>query len=327
MNTQKTRVIRFTAPGGPEVLELETVELPNPGPGEVQIRQTAIGLNFQEIYQRSGAYKMPLPSGVGSEAAGVVEKVGGISAYKPGDRVCYGGGAAGAYAERRNVPTARLLRTPGGVSDEVAAAVLFKGMTVEYLLNRCYPVHAGEKVLFYAAAGGIGLLAGQWGKHRGAHMIGVAGGAQKCALARANGYATVIDRTSEDIAARVREITGGAGVPVAYDSVGKATFETTLACLKPRGFFVSFGAITGAPPAVEASRLREAGSLYFTRPALATYIATRQELEDSAAAVFALLARGVLKATINARYALADAAKAHADLEAGRTSGSSVLIP
>ena len=209
----------------------------------------------------------------------------------------------------------------------MAAAVLFKGMTVEYLLNRCYPVGKGEKVLFYAASGGVGLLAGQWGKHLGAHMIGVAGGAQKCALARANGYASVIDRTSEDIAERVREITGGVGVPVAYDSVGKATYESTLKSLKPRGFFVSFGAITGAPPAVEAARLREAGSLYFTRPTIASYVATRQELEESAAAVFGLLARGVLKATINARYALADVAKAHADLEGGRTSGSSLLVP
>jgi NADPH2:quinone reductase len=323
----KTRVVRFAAPGGPNVLALETIDLPDPGPGEVQVRQTAIGLNYQEIYQRSGVYKMALPSGLGNEAAGVVEKVGGITAFRPGDRVCYGGGEAGAYAERRNLAASRLIRTPESVSDEVAAAVLFKGMTVEYLLNRCYPVATGEKVLFYAAAGGIGLLAGQWGRYLRAHMIGVAGGTQKCALAAANGYASVIDRNKEDIVARVRELTGGAGVPVVYDSVGKATFETTLQCLKPRGFFVSFGAISGAPPAVEASRLREAGSLYFTRPALATYIASRQELEDSAAAVFGLVARGVLKPHIHARYALADAARAHADLEAGRTQGASLLIP
>ena len=324
--TTKTRVVRFAAPGGPEVLRLETIELPDPGPGEVQVRQTAIGLNYQEIYQRSGVYKMALPSGVGNEAAGVVEKVGGITAFRPGDRVCYGGGEAGAYAERRNLHVSRLIRTPNGVSDEVAAAVLFKGMTVEYLLTRCYPVAQGEKVLFYAAAGGVGLLAGQWGKHLRAHMIGVAGGSRKCALATANGYASVIDRNKEDIAERVGELTGGAGVSVAYDSVGKATFETTLQCLKPRGFFVSFGAITGAPPAVEASRLRER-SLYFTRPGLATYIASRQELEESAAAVFALVARGVLKPHIHAKYPLADAAQAHADLEAGRTQGSSLLIP
>jgi NADPH2:quinone reductase len=324
----KARVVRFTAPGGPEVMTLESVELPEPGPGEVQLRQTAIGLNFQEIYQRSGVYKMPSPSGLGNEAAGVVEKAGsGVSGFAPGERVCYGGGDAGAYADRRNYPAARLLKIPAGVSDELAAATLFKGMTVEYLLNRCYRVKAGEKALFYAAAGGVGLLAGQWGRHLGARMIGVAGGDEKCRLALANGYAFAIDRGREDIAARVREITGGAGVPVAYDSVGRATFETTLRCLAPRGFFVSFGAISGAPPAVEASRLREAGSLYFTRPALATYTATRAELEAAAAAVVALVAEGALKPHIHGRYALADAARAHADLEAGRTAGASLLIP
>ncbi len=323
----QAKVVRFTAPGGPDVMKLETVALPDPGPGEVQIRHTAIGLNFQEIYQRSGLYRMPSPSGLGNEAAGVVEKVGGISAFKPGDRVCYGGGEPGAYADRRNYPAARLLKIPAGISDEVAAAVLFKGMTVEYLLNRCYPVASGEKVLFYAAAGGIGLLAGQWGKHLGAHLIGVAGNAQKCALATANGYRAVIDRSREDIVARVRELSGGSGVSVAYDSIGKATFDTTLQCLKPRGFFVSFGAASGPPPAVEASRLREAGSLYFTRPALNTYVASRQELDESASAVFNLVARGVLKPHIHERYALGDAARAHADLEAGRTQGSSLLIP
>jgi NADPH2:quinone reductase len=323
----QARVVRFTAPGGPDVMKLETVELPDPRPGEVQIRHTAIGLNFQEIYQRSGAYKMPSPSGLGNEAAGVVEKVGGVTAFKPGDRVCYGGGEPGAYADRRNYPAGRLLKIPAGITDEVAAAVLFKGMTVEYLLNRCYPVANGEKVLFYAAAGGIGLLAGQWGKHLGAHMIGVAGNAQKCALAAANGYRAVIDRSREDVAARVRELTGGSGVSVAYDSIGKATFDTTLQSLKPRGFFISFGAASGPPPPVEASRLREAGSLYFTRPALNTYVASRQELEDSAAAVFGLVARGVLKPHIHARYALAEAALAHADLAGGRTQGSSLLIP
>jgi NADPH:quinone reductase len=323
----QARVVRFTAPGGPDVMKLESVELPDPRPGEVQIRHTAIGLNFQEIYQRSGAYKMPSPSGLGNEAAGVVEKVGGVTAFKPGDRVCYGGGEPGAYADRRNYPAARLLKIPAGITDEVAAAVLFKGMTVEYLLNRCYPVANGEKVLFYAAAGGIGLLAGQWGKHLGAHMIGVAGNAQKCALAAANGYRAVIDRSREDVAARVRELTGGSGVSVAYDSIGKATFDTTLQSLKPRGFLISFGAAWGPPPPVEASRLREAGSLYFTRPALNTYVAARQELEDSAAAVFGLVARGVLKPHIHARYALAEAARAHADLAGGRTQGSSLLIP
>jgi NADPH2:quinone reductase len=326
--TAKARVVRFAAPGGPEVLRLETVDLSDPGAGEVQLRQTAIGLNFQEIYQRSGVYKMPLPSGLGNEAAGVVEKVGaGVSGLKEGDRVCYGGGDPGSYADRRNVPAVRVIRTPEGVSDEIAAAVLFKGMTVEYLLNRCYPVKAGQAVLFYAAAGGVGLLAGQWGKHLGANVIGVAGNAEKCRLALANGYASAIDRSREDIAVRVKELTGGAGVPVAYDSVGKATFGTTIRCLAPRGYFVSFGAISGAPPAVEANLLRMSGSLYFTRPALVTYTGKREDFEASAGAVFELLAKGVLKANINARYTLADAARAHTDLEGGRTTGSSVLIP
>ena len=323
----QAKVVRFSAPGGPDVMKLESLELPDPRPGEVQIRHSAIGLNFQEIYQRSGAYKMPSPSGLGSEAAGVVEKVGGVTAFKPGDRVCYGGGEPGAYADRRNYPAARLLKIPEGISDEVAAAMLFKGMTVEYLLRRCYPLAAGEKALFYAAAGGIGLIAGQWGKHLGAQLIGVAGNAGKCALAAANGYRWVIDRSKEDIPARVAELTGGEGVAVAYDSVGKATFDTTLQCLRKRGFFVSFGAASGPPPAVEASRLREAGSLYFTRPALNHYVASRQELEESAAAVFSLVARGVLKPHIHERYPLAEAARAHADHEAGRTHGSSLLIP
>ena len=324
----KTLAVRFSTPGGPGVMALDLIELPEPGWGEVQIRHTAIGLNFQEIYQRSGVYKMSSPSGLGNEAAGVVEKLGGgVIGFKSGDRVCYGGGEAGSYSERRNYPAARLLHIPECVTDEVAAATLFKGMTVEYLLNRCYRLRRARSALFYAAAGGIGLLAGQWGRHLGAHMIGVASGPEKCRLALENGYAYAIDRNTEDIAARVREITGGKGVPVAYDSIGKLTFETTLKCLKPRGLFVSFGAISGAPPAVEAKTLREAGSVYYTRPALATYVGTRAELKAAAAAVFALVGKGILKPHIYARYALADAAKAHADLEAGRTAGSSLLIP
>lgn len=326
--TAKARVVLFATPGGPEVLRLQTVDLRDPGPREVQLRQTAIGLNYQEIYQRSGMYTMTLPSGLGSEAAGIVERVGaGVSGFKAGDRACYSGGDPGSYTDLRNVPAARLIRTPAGVSDETAAATIFKGMTVEYLLNRCHALKAGETVLFHAASGGVGLLAGQWGAHLGARMLGIAGSADKCRLALANGYAAAIDRTREDIVARVQELSGGKGVAVAYDSVGKATFETTLKCLAPRGLFVSFGAITGAPPPVEANTLRHAGSLYFTRPALSTYTASLEEFEASAAAVFDLVAKGVLQPNIRARYALADAASAHADLEAGRTSGASLLIP
>lgn len=322
------RVVRFAAPGGPDVLKVETVALPEPAAGEALVRHTAIGLNYQDIYHRSGFYPLPLPSGVGTEAAGVVERTGpGIADLKEGDRVVYAGGAVGAYASHRIVPAARLLPIPDEVTDEVAAAVMLKGMTVEYLLNRCYAVKSGEVVLFYAAAGGVGLLAGQWGRHLGATMIGVASGAGKCRLAREHGYAEVIDRTREDVVERVKAVTGGAGVPVVYDSVGKATFEASMQCLKPRGFFVSFGTTTGSPPPVEAGRLQKQGSLYFTRPTLVTYTATREELVASAAAVFDMVTRGVLTVHIGARYPLAEATSAHADLEAGRTVGSSLLVP
>ena len=324
----KANVVRIHAHGAPQVLALDTVELGDPGPGEVLLRHTAIGLNYQDVYHRSGYYPLQMPSGIGTEAAGMVEKLGGgVAGFAIGDRVCYAGGAPGAYADLRNVPADRLVKIPSGISDETAAAVMLKGMTVEYLLNRCYPVKAGEAVLFYAASGGVGLIAGQWGRHLGARMIGVAGGAAKCALAKANGYAEVIDRSGEDIAARVREITGGRGVPVAYDSVGKATFDATLAALAPRGYFVSFGTTTGSPPAVEAGTLQKLGSLYFTRPTLVTYTAARADLEACAAAVFGLIEKGILKVTVNHRYALGAVATAHADLESGRTTGSSVIIP
>jgi NADPH2:quinone reductase len=327
MSTQ-ARVVRFAAPGGPEVLKIETVEIADPGAGEILVRNKAIGVNYQDVYQRSGLYPLPLPSGVGTEAAGVVEKVGsGVRVVKVGDRVAYAGGAIGAYAELRNVPAERVVKLPDGMPEEQAAAMMLKAMTVEYLLNRCYPLKAGEHALFYAASGGVGLYAGQWGRHIGAKMIGVAAGAEKCRRAKDNGYAEVIDRTKEDVVERVKAITGGAGVPVVYDSVGKATFEASLKCLKPRGFFVSFGTTTGAPPPVEAATLQKLGSLYYTRPTLVTYIAAREELVASANAVFDLWRKGVLNVTIGQRYALADAVKAHADLEAGRTIGSSVLIP
>ncbi len=326
--TTTARVVRFAAAGGPEVLKLETVEIADPGPGEILVRHKAIGLNYQDVYQRSGFYPLPLPSGVGTEAAGVVEKVGpDVREVKAGDRVAYAGGAVGAYADLRVVPANRVVKLPDGVSEEQAAGMMLKAMTVEYLLNRCYALKAGEHALFYAASGGVGLFAGQWGKHLGAKMIGVAAGAEKCRLAQENGYVEVIDRTKEDVVARVKAITGGAGAPVVYDSVGKATFDASLKCLRPRGFFVSFGTTTGAPPPIEAATLQKLGSLYFTRPTLVTYTAAREELVASANAVFDLVKRGVLKPNVRQRYALGDAAKAHADLEAGRTTGSSILVP
>lgn len=324
----EARVVRFAAPGGPDVLRLENVALPEPAPGEVLVRHTAVGLNYQDVYHRSGFYPLPLPSGVGTEAAGVVERAGpGVTDLRAGDRIVYAGGTVGAYASHRAVPAARVVKIPDGLSDEVAAAVMLKGMTVEYLLNRCYAVKPGQFVLFYAAAGGVGTIAGQWGRHLGATMIGVAGGAEKCRHAREHGFAEVIDRTREDVVERVKAITGGAGVPVVYDSVGKATFDASIKSLAPRGFFVSFGTTTGPPPPVEAGLLQKQGSLYFTRPTLVTYTAAREELVSSAAAVFDLVMRGAIAVRIGARYPLADAARAHADLEGGRTVGSSILMP
>ena len=325
----KTQAVRFHAPGGPEVLLLEELDLPEPGEGEVRIRHTAIGLNFQDIYARSGAYPFPLPSGLGTEAAGVVEAVGpGVTDFQVGERVCYiSGPVLGACATHRNYPAARLLRSPAHMSDEQLAAMMLKAMTVEYLVQRCYQVKPGQFVLWHAAAGGVGLLAGQWGRHIGARMIGVAAGPQKCQLALDNGYEFCIDRLSEDVAARVKEITGGAGVPVVYDSVGKNSFEQSLASLAPRGYFVSFGTTTGAPPPVPAATLQKMGSLYFTRPTLVTYTASTAELRDSAQAVFDLVAEGALKVSIHQRYEMSDIARAHAELESGRTTGSSILIP
>ena len=325
----KTQAVRFHAPGAPEVLKLEELDLPEPAAGEVRIRHTAIGLNFQDIYARSGAYPFPLPSGLGTEAAGVVEAVGpGVTDFQVGERVCYiSGPVLGACATHRNYPAARLLKSPAHMSDEQLAAMMLKAMTVEYLVQRCYQVKPGQFVLWHAAAGGVGLLAGQWGRHIGARMIGVAAGPQKCQLALDNGYEFCIDRLSEDVAARVKEITGGAGVPVVYDSVGKNSFDQSLASLAPRGYFVSFGTTTGAPPPVPAATLQKLGSLYFTRPTLVTYTASTAELRDSAQAVFDLVAQGALKVSIHQRYAMSDIARAHAELESGRTTGSSVLIP
>lgn len=325
----KAKTVQIHSAGGPEVLKIEQHDLPEPAAGEVTIRHTAIGFNFQDIYTRSGMYPVNMPSGLGTEAAGVVEKVGpGVTDFKVGDRVCYASGPVlGACASHRNYPAARLLHSPDFMKDEDIAASLLKGMTVEYLMQRCYPVKAGQYVLMHAAAGGVGSLAGQWGRHIGAHMIGVAGGADKVAQAKANGYEFCIDRRTEAIPARVKEITGGTGVPVVFDSVGKDTFDASLNSLAPRGYFVSFGTTTGAPPPVVAGTLQKMGSLYFTRPTLVTYTASNQELRDSAAAVFDMFKRGALKVHVNQRYKLDDVAQAHADLEGGKTTGSSVILP
>lgn len=320
---------RFHTAGGPEVLQFDTLELPEPAAGEVRIRHTAIGLNFQDIYARSGMYPTALPSGLGTEAAGVVEALGeGVTDFQVGQRVCYiSGPVLGACATHRNYPAARLLASPDHMSDEQLAASMLKGMTVEYLMQRCYPVKAGQFVLMHAAAGGVGLLAGQWGRALGAQMIGVAAGPEKVQLALEHGYAHCIDRLSEDVAARVKAITGGAGVPVVFDSVGKDSFDASLASLAPRGTFVSFGTTTGAPPPVAAATLQKMGSLYFTRPTLVTYTASNAELRQSAADVFEMFRRGALRIGIHQRYALKDLAQAHAELQSGRTKGSSVILP
>lgn len=324
----KARAIQMDAPGGPEVLSLREIDLPAPGEGEVQIEQSVCGVNFLDIYQRSGSYTMPMPMGAGNEAAGRITAIGpGVTGFAVGDRVAYQGGTAGAYASARNIPAWRAVHLPDGVSDEAASATMLKGMTVEYLLDRCARLSAGDHALMYAAAGGVGLLAGQWARARGINLIGVASGPEKCALARENGYVEVIDRRTEDITARVREITGGRMLPVVLDSIGKDTFETTLDCLAPMGLFISFGATSGKPPAMEAGTLQSRGSLFFTRPTLVTYCGTPDLYAASAAKVVAMLASGALSPVIGQRRPLAEAAAAHADLEAGRTTGATLLFP
>jgi NADPH2:quinone reductase len=321
-----TRVVMHEQ-GNPEVMQLEEADLAAPDAGEVQIEQTAIGLNYMDIYQRSGAYKMPLPSPLGLEAAGHVRAVGAdVEGFSVGDRAAYGP-VLGAYATHRNVPAARLVKIPDGISDEIAAAVLMKGTTVEYLLNRTHKVSKNESVLFWAASGGVGQLAGQWGAYLGARMIGVTSGAQNCKAIRDLGYAEAIDRTSEDVAARVKELTAGKGVPVVYDSIGAASFDASIQSLATYGLLVSFGATTGEAPPVPPSLLQHSGSLFFTRPTLADYIKQRDDLVHAANEVFRLVKEGVLTVNINQRFALGDVVQAHRELAAGTTTGSTILVP
>lgn len=323
----KTSAIKLHKQGPAEVMELESVELSDPGPAEVTLEQTVIGLNYMDVYQRSGAYPLELPSALGLEAAGKVIKVGAdVADLAVGDRVVYGP-VLGAYAQHRNAPAARMIKIPDGISDDVAAAILMKGMTVEYLMCRTYPVKAGENVLFHAASGGVGHLAGQWGKHIGARMIGVTSGAENCKAILKHGYSDAIDRNSEDIAERVRELTGGEGVSVVFDSVGKASYEASLASLAPRGYFISFGATTGEAPAVKPSTLQYGGSLYFCRPTLANYVATREDLVHSSSAVFDLVQKGVLDVMVGQKKPLADIVEVHRGFEAGNTTGSTLLTP
>lgn len=323
----KTTRVVLHEQGGPEVLRLEEIDLAAPGSGEVQIEQMAVGLNYMDVYQRSGAYPLSLPSPLGLEAAGRITAIGpDVTGFKPGDRVAYGP-ILGAYANHRNAPAARLVTIPDGITDEVAAAVLMKGTTVQYLLNRTCHIRSGQDVLFWAASGGVGQLAGQWGAHLGARMIGVTAGKANCEAILKLGYAEAIDRDSEDVAARVSDLTDGKGVPVVYDSVGAASFDASIASLATYGMFVSFGATTGEAPPVPPSLLQHKGSLYFTRPTLADYIKQREDLVHAANEVFRLVNEGVLTVNIDQRMPLSDVVEAHRLLEAGKTTGSTVLVP
>jgi len=322
------KAIRFHENGGPEVLRVEDVKLPEPGPGQARVRHTAIGVNFIDTYHRTGLYKLPLPAGLGVEAAGVVEAIGsGVSEAKVGDRVAYVARPPGAYAEAAVVPADRLVRIPEGISDEVAAAIKLKGMTVWMLVRRIRSVKAGDTVLFHAAAGGVGLIAMQWLRALGARTLATVGSDDKGRLALASGASEVIVYTREDFVKRVRELTKGEGVPVVYDSVGRSTFEGSLDCLSPMGLMVSYGNASGAVPPFDLAQLAAKGSLFLTRPTLFTYTARRQDLEEGARELFAVVQSGKVRIEVKHRWPLAQAAAAHRALEGRETTGSIVLVP
>ncbi len=324
-----THAIRIHETGGPEVLTWETVEVGAPGPGEVRLQQTGVGLNFIDVYHRTGLYPVAaLPTAIGMEAAGRVEAVGeGVSELKTGDRVAYAAPPPGAYAEARLMPADRLVKLPDDVSDLQAAAMMLQGMTVQYLIRRTFRVNKGDTVLFHAAAGGVGLIACQWLKHLGATVIGTVGSDEKAELARAHGCDHPVNYRTENFVERVREITDGAGVPVVYDSVGKDTFEGSLDCLAPLGMFVGFGNASGPVPPFNMGVLAQKGSLFLTRPTLMTYTAKREDLLASANDLFDVVLSGAVKIEINQTYPLAETAQAHRDLEDRKTTGSTVLLP
>src|SRR5450755_1777196 len=321
------KAIRFSQTGGPEVLDYVDVELPPPAPGQARVKHTFVGVNFIDTYHRTGLYRLPLPSGLGSEAAGVVEAVGeGVTSVKAGDRVAYAG-AIGAYADANNVPAERLVKIPAGVSDETAAAAMLKGMTAQYLLKRTYPVKADQTILFHAAAGGVGLIAAQWARHLGCTVIGTVGSDDKAALAKENGCAHVLNVRKDGWVKQVREITGGEGVPVVYDSVGKDTFAGSLDSLAVRGMLVSFGNASGPVPPFDPGILAAKGSLYFTRPTLASYTRNAREVQETADDLFAVIASGAVKIAVHQRFKLSEARKAHEALHSRGTTGATVLIP
>jgi len=314
--------------GGPEVLEFANVEVGEPGAGMLRLRHTAIGINFIEVYQRNGLYPMELPSGLGQEASGIVEAVGpGVTGFKAGDRVAYGNGPPGAYSEERLIPADKVVPIPDEIDDRSAACLMLKGMTAQYLLHRTYAVGPGDTVLIHAAAGGVGTLLTQWAKHLGATVIGTAGSDEKVAYALAHGCDHVIPYRRENFVVQVQELTGGEGVNVVYDGVGKATFEGSLDCLRRLGMMVSFGNASGAVESLKPLDLARRGSLFFTRPSLPHYIATPEELRATADSLFAAVLAGAVKVEIGQTYPLAEVAQAHRDLESRQTRGATVLMP
>jgi len=322
------KAIRINEVGGPDVMQYVDIDVPSPAAGQVQVRHTAAGLNYIDTYHRTGLYPLPLPSGLGLEAAGIVEEVGeGVDGLKVGDRIAYGAGPIGAYSERANVPANRVGKLPDGVSDEVAAAIMLKGMTARYLLRATYEVKPGDTILFHAAAGGVGLIACQWASALGATVIGTVGSPEKGELAKANGCDHVINYSNEDVAGRVREITDGKGVPVVYDGVGQATIMASLDSLSPRGLLASFGNASGPVKDFDLGLLSAKGSLYITRPTLMTYVASDQDLADTMADLFEMVGSGKIDISINQRYPLSDAVQAHRDLEGRKTTGSTILLP
>ena len=321
-----SKAIRMTQTGGPEVMNLVEVDVPAPGPGQVQVRQHACGLNFIDVYFRTGLYPQPLPAGVGQEGSGVVTAVGeGVNYLKVGDRVAYAGGPQGSYAQVRNLPAAPVVKLPKNIDFDSAAAMMLKGMTVQYLLRRTYKLQKGQTILFHAAAGGVGLIAMQWAKALGVTVIGTVGSVAKGELAKAHGCDHIILYNKENVAERVRDITKGKMVPVVYDSVGKDTFQGSLDSLQPFGLMVSFGNASGPVPPMPLTALKS--SLYITRPSLFAHTGNRANLEEVAGDLFKVVASGKVKIKIEQRYPLADAVKAHQDLESRKTTGSTVLIP
>lgn len=323
-----TNAFRVHKTGGPEVLSWESIELDQPGAGQVRLRHTAVGLNFIDTYHRSGLYPLPLPTGIGLEAAGVVEAIGeGVSDLKIGDRVAYPSGPIGAYAEAVNAPASRVVKLPDSIDDREAAGMMMQGMTSQYLLRQTYDVKKGDTIVIHAAAGGVGLIACQWAKALGAEVIGTVGSQEKAELAKAHGCDHPVLYREEDLVARVREITDGKGVPVVYDSVGKDTWAQSVDCLSPRGLLVIFGNSSGLTPPIDSQLLMAKGSLYFTRPSLAAYTASTEDLRTTAQDLFDVVGSGDVRIEVNQEYALKDAVQAHKDIEARKTTGSTVLIP